>query len=454
MKRVVLAAALASGAACAASCATSGDGGSVDAGVTIPDATSTEDGPSATADAPQGSGDASEGVTSGDGALDADVTVSASQPDATELGTPVEASLPDASDASEDAAPEAQAPGEGGVDAGAADAAAEASPGDGSPGDAAPESGADASACGTCAAGFSCGPSHYCRTQTGVPAFGRVFVVVLDDTPLSAIKGSASAPYLNQLMSTYPYGTAYTTPDHPALPNYLELTSGNPQGVACDCLPGTSNTCSSSNCTLLAQSCTCPQGVSHLGDELDVAGIPWREYAESMGAPCSPGDAGALFAANHVPFLYYNDVFTNSGRCTQRVVDFTAFGGDLTATVGEIVRFALISPNVCNDMHANCTGDPVRQGDTWLAGQVPAILATPGFGAGGSDVLFIVGDELPAALGTGPMPFIVVSPLAKSAAVTPGTYDHYSLLATIEDGLGLPRLGQSGASATVADVWR
>ena len=199
--------------------------------------------------------------------------------------------------------------------------------------------------------------------------------------------GSVSQPAPVDLCA---YGTAYTTSVHPALPNYLELTSGNPQGVACDCLPGTSNTCTGNNCTLLAQSCTCPQSVSHLGDELDVAGIPWREYAESMGAPCSPGDAGALFAANHVPFLYYSDVFTNSGRCQQRVVDFTAFAGDLTATIGEIVRFALISPNVCNDMHSNCTGDPVRQGDTWLAGQVPADPRGRRVSAPeGGDVLFI-----------------------------------------------------------------
>jgi hypothetical protein len=51
------------------------------------------------------------------------------------------------------------------------------------------------------------------------------------------------------------------------------------------------------------------------------------------------------------------------------------------------------------------------------------------------------------------MPFIVMSPLAK-AGPTAGTYNHYSLLATIEDGLNLPRLGQAEASATIADVWR
>ena len=328
---------------------------------------------------------------------------------------------------------------------------------DGSTGDAAAEGGADAGACGGCAAGQSCSTSapSYCRTATGVPAFGRVFVIVLDNQPLSAIKGSASAPYLNQLMSTYAYGTNYTTPDHPSLPNYFELTSGNPQGDLCDCLPGVTHTCNANNCNLLPTTCACPQGVQHIGDELDVAGIAWREYAESMGAPCNPAgvDGGTLFAANHVPFLYYDDVFMNAGRCMERVRDYSDFAADLTATSGTIIRFSLISPNLCDDMHSLCTLDAVNQGDVWLKAQVPLLLATPGFAAGGSDVLFIVGDELPAAQGTGPMPFVVVSPLAK-AGPTAGTYNHYSLLATIEDGLGLPRLGNAEASATIADVWR
>src|SRR5579862_9145649 len=147
-------------------------------------------------------------------------------------------------------------------------------------------------------------------------------------------------------------------------------------------------------------------------------------------------------------------VFMNSGRCQQRVRDFGDFAGDLASPSGTPIRFSLVSPNLCNDMHSNCTGDAIKQGDTWLANHVPAILATPGFAAGGRDALFIVGDELPAALGSGPMPFVVVSPLAKAGATTAGTYNHYSLLATIEDGLGLPRLGNSEGSATIADVWR
>ncbi len=456
VNRVFFGAALLALATIALDCATSGDGSNGDGGETRPDAAPPRDTGAATDDATMPIDAAADGALDDGDAGDA--TVTALDPDASDFGT--ESFDAGAAGDADAAAVDAQASdgGDAGgnpVDAGAA-GAIDAGPGVDGGADASAEGGADAGACGACATGFACGASHYCQTSTGVPAFGRVFVIVLDDQPLTAIKGSASAPYLNQLMTTYAYGSNYASDVHPSLPNYFELTSGNPQNDLCDCLPGLTHTCTAGNCTLFPTTCACPQGVSHLGDELDVATIPWREYAESMGAPCSPGgvDGGALFAANHVPFLYYDDVFTNAGRCQQRVRDFTDFAGDLAGTSNVTVRFSLVSPNLCNDMHSNCSGDPVKQGDSWLAAQVPLILATPGFAPGGRDVLFIVGDEVPAALGSVPMPFVVVSPLAKPAAATAGTYNHYSLLATIEDGLGLPRLANAEASATIADVWR
>jgi hypothetical protein len=337
---------------------------------------------------------------------------------------------------------------------GAGDDASDASP----PVDAAPDEGApivDAAPdaplpCGGCSSGFTCGASSYCRTSTGVPAFGHVYVILLDNQPLSAIKGSSSAPYLNGLMNAHAYATAYTTSVHPSLPNLVDLTSGNPQNIGCDCSPGATNTCNTLNCTDIAQACSCPVAVTHLGDELDLAVIPWREYAESMGAPCNASvDAGTTFAANHVPFLYYADVYGDSARCTERVRDFGDFAGDLA---GGTYRFSLVSPNLCDDMHGCGSGDAVKAGDDWLAAHVPAILTTPGFAAGGSDVLFIVADE-PDMVSALPLPFVVVSPLAKKGT-TAGAYTHESLLTTIEDGLGLPRLGNTAALAPIADVWR
>ena len=190
----------------------------------------------------------------------------------------------------------------------------------------------------------------------------------------------------------------------------------------------------------------------HLGTELDGAGIRWREYAESMGSPCNlTGVDGGHFAVHHVPFLYYQDVLGSSSRCQDRVRDYGDFAADVSAGT---VRFALVSPNLCHDMHDRCGGDPVQQGDQWLSAQVPALLATPGFAPGGRDVLFIVADQqADVAAGTAPIPLIVVSPLAKKGP-TSSAYNHHALLATIEDGLGVSRLGSSQAAAPISDVWR
>jgi hypothetical protein len=190
----------------------------------------------------------------------------------------------------------------------------------------------------------------------------------------------------------------------------------------------------------------------HLGDQLDAAGIAWRAYAESAGGPCVTADVTAShYATRHVPFLYYDDVRTNHARCVQRVRDFGDFGADLTAGT---YRYSMITPNLCHDMHDACGGDNVANGNAWLMGQLPAFLARPGFAPGGRDVLFIVWDEQDNSIGSEPIALIVISPLARTHATTATTYNHYSLLATIEDGLGVGRIAHTVGATPIHDVWR
>jgi hypothetical protein len=196
----------------------------------------------------------------------------------------------------------------------------------------------------------------------------------------------------------------------------------------------------------------------HLGDQLDGANVEWREYAQSMMTPCNAG-AAAPFAPRHVPFLYFNDIYSSVSRCQQRVRDYGDFAPDLAAGT---YRFSMISPNLCNDMHggflSNCPSSPseTTQGDEWLATEVPTILATPGFGASGKDVLFIIWDEQTGSKGTAstPMLTIIISPLAKQGP-TMKAYTHESLLATIEDSFGLARLNNAAAiPSPINDVWK
>jgi len=142
-----------------------------------------------------------------------------------------------------------------------------------------------------------------------VPAFDHVYLIMMENESQSAIQGSAQAPYINSLLGKYA-----------SLPNYLEITSGSTGGVGCDCQPTGTTMCSALNCNLLLSSCNCHQAAMHLGDQLDSAMVQWREYGQSMGTPCN-GTSAAPYATKHIPFLYYDDVFTNSSRGAQRGVD-------------------------------------------------------------------------------------------------------------------------------------
>ncbi len=334
------------------------------------------------------------------------------------------------------------------TDSGGNDAPADTAAGETSTGTDASEAG---SVCGTCATGFSCGPSGYCVDSAGVPQFGHVYVIVMENHSLSSIQGDSKATYINgTLLTTYAYATNYTTANHPSLPNYIDLTSGGTQGIACDCSPGAPATCTGLTCNLFSSSCNCG-GISatHIGDQLDAAGIAWRDYGQSMGTACNFANPGAnSYAAKHVPFLYYADVGGNPTTCANRVVDYSNFAGDLAAGS---VRYAFIAPDLCNDMHDSCAPDnePIQQGDQWLAANVPPIVAK----MTGTDVLFIVWDEQDT-LGAVEIPLIVVSPIAK-AGPTGKAYTHESLLGTIEEGLGLsPKLGGAATAAVIDDVWK
>ena len=312
----------------------------------------------------------------------------------------------------------------------------------------------DAGSCGSCPQGFGCNASGtYCVNGRGVPAFDHVIIIVMENESQTDIQGSSQAPYVQQLLAKYSYTNQYSTTYHPSLPNYLDLTSGSAQGITCDCQPV--GTACDSTCSFFTGNCGCPKSATNIGDQLEGASVSWRNYAESMGAPCN-GTLAAPYAPKHVPFLYYSNVYTNTSRCQQHVRDYGDFAADLA--VGT-VRYSLIAPNLCSDMH----GDPscpssvpnITQGDSWLGQEVPKILKAPGFAPGGKDVLFIVWDEQTGSTGgaSTPMLLIAVSPLAKTGP-TAIAYNHESLLATVEDSFGLSRLGGAASATPITDIWK
>ena len=322
--------------------------------------------------------------------------------------------------------------------------------------------------CPRCPVGYSCGSANgtaVCRAPSGIPLFSHVFVIPMENFSLSTLQGSdggySDTPYLAQLAARWATASDYHGVAHPSLPNYIALTSGDVQGdvesIGCDCQPSGSS-CNSFNCSALSGSCGCPQAVPNLADDLEDAGIGWRAYAEDMGSACNLTASGS-YAPKHVPFLYYQDIQSDAARCSQHDVDYGSFAADLAAGPP---RFSFITPNLTDDMHdpacPQAGSQNLQNGDSWLQANVPAILASPAFGSEGLTVIVWDEDDCSGFSFGGttddPIGLFVISPLAKGAGYVSAVHaDHYSLLATIEDGLGLPRLGKAAQATPLTDFF-
>jgi len=266
----------------------------------------------------------------------------------------------------------------------------------------------------------------YGAATTVLPVFSHVVTIIFENHEYGSIIGNSSAPYFNSLARSYGLGTAYDGIMHPSLPNYMALTGGR-TAFTTDCY----------GCTTSAPS---------IVDQVESSGRTWRAYMESMTSPCLATDSG-LYAQKHNPFVHYSVLLNNRPRCEAHVIPRASLVTHLQS--GNLADYTWITPNMCNDMH-DCS---VATGDKWLSTYVPAILASPAWD--GNSVLFIVFDEGTTATGGGGrIPFIVVSGRTPAGTVVSTPYNHYNLLATIEQSWGLPRLGNSSGAAVMTDFFK
>lgn len=267
---------------------------------------------------------------------------------------------------------------------------------------------------------------------------GTIFTILMENHDYAEVVGSPNAPYINSLIAQYGLATNYDDSGvHPSLPNYLTMISGEPQyGGGTDLNPTQS---------------PFPVASENLGTQLQAAGIPWRSYQESMGAPCKLSPSGN-FAPKHDPFLYFSDVQASS-ICQSHNVDYSQFPADLAS--GQY-RYMWITPNLLDDGH-NPQSSPVtglKQSDAWASTEIPKILASDAYKNGG--VIFLTWDE---AEGRGTdskeqIPMIVITSKLPHAGFTSSTaHSHRSYLATVEDLLGLPRLATVASESAMTEFF-
>ena len=103
---------------------------------------------------------------------------------------------------------------------------------------------------------------------------------------------------------------------------------------------------------------------------------------------------------------------------------------------GTLPTFSFVTPDLCSDTH-DC---PVATGDEWLKGVLTELLGLPVYKAGRT-AIFLVWDE------DSPMPFVTIAPSVRPGTVLADQVDHYSLLRTTEEMLGITSFLGKAATA-------
>jgi phospholipase C len=274
-----------------------------------------------------------------------------------------------------------------------------------------------------------------CGTATTPPAYRHVIWIWMENHSLGDIIGNRSqAPYVNSLAASCGLATDYHVTTHPSLPNYLTATSGTAQGS----LPATTYL----DCDV---SVVCDMTVGSIFGQ----GESWKAYEESMPSNCYKSNSGE-YAVRHNPAVYY----TSLSGCASKDVPYTQLATDLADNA--LPAFSFITPNLIDDMHDGT----IAQGDAWLASHLPAILNSKQYQSG-TTAVFITWDE-----GSGGYPIedcddtsvtdtscvvptIVISPSTPAGTTSGSFFDHYSLLGTTEQLLGLPKLASASSAPTM-----
>ena len=264
---------------------------------------------------------------------------------------------------------------------------------------------------------------------------GSIFTIVMENKSASEIFGNPDAPFINALANQNAIAKGYVNDlIHPSEPNYLAMVAGNSFGVADNADPAGNHI----------------KQAGHIVDQLELQGMSWKGYMESMGEPCKLASAYP-YAAKHNPFVFFDNIngwdgaqFASTPRCQAHVVDYRELDQDLA--VGTVPKYVFITPNMINDMHDGSIAD----GDQWLAREVPKILSSPAFNDGG--VLFLTWDEGGGSPPRDDPPMIVVGANVKPGYVSTTPFNTDSYVKTVQKILGLEPLPCNSGGAGVATM--
>jgi hypothetical protein len=258
-----------------------------------------------------------------------------------------------------------------------------------------------------------------CGVSASPPAaYRHVVWIWMENHRWGQVLGNpGAAPYEVGLADQCGTATNYHSVGSPSLPNYIGATSGSTWGIGDDASP------SSHQLT-----------VDNLFRQVRTVGGSERSYEEGMTSPCQL-DSSGRYAVKHNPAAYYSGD-SDRTACQADDVPLSAFQADLAT--GHLPTFSFVTPDLCHDTH-DC---PVSTGDQWLAGWLPPLLNHDDYRSGQTAV-FVIWDE------STPMPNLIIAPSVRPRTTVSDSFDHFSLLATTEQLLGLLPLARAATAPSM-----
>jgi phospholipase C len=255
--------------------------------------------------------------------------------------------------------------------------------------------------------------------QATVPHLNHVIVVIMENKSYAQ---AGSQPYTAGLMAAGSYCSNSSAVTHPSQPNYIALWAGSPLGVISDVCPAPGS----------------PFGAENLGHACEAAGLTWRAYSENLSAASSVlcTNNGTLYTRKHDPWTNFNNLTHLNER------PYTDLAADIAGNT--LPNLVFVIPNNCNNTH-DCT---LAVGDTWLSNNIPALVAA----AGPTGCVILTWDE-DDNTSFNHILTVFAGPPVNTGYVSPGAVNHYNVLRTICDALGLAPFGNAANATPITDVW-
>ncbi len=263
-------------------------------------------------------------------------------------------------------------------------------------------------------AGGAAGDAECGTRPAPPPAYQHVVWIFMENHRYPQVIGSADAPFETALAHRCGTATRYASVGAPSLPNYIGATSGDTHGIADDGGPAAH-----------------PLTADNVFRQVRSSGRQAVSYQEAMPANCSL-DSKGTYAVKHNPAAYYTGAGDRTACQADDVGLGTPTGGALAHALDRdtLAAFSFITPDLCNDTHNDTHNCDVKTGDKWLQAWIPRLVGSAAYRSG-TTAIFVAWDEYT------PLPSIVISPSTPAGTVVDGAVDHYSLLRTTEELLGI-----------------